>query len=93
MIAETTFRLFLRGMEDFAPLAAQADYTVAKSNSAAVSEQVLLRPLSKLRSISTCADLVRLLCAGSPPTDGLELPSQCGKHPVTNCGNARHDLA
>lgn len=45
MIAETRFRLYPRGIEGFAPLAAQAGYAVAESKSAVLSEQVLLRPL------------------------------------------------
>lgn len=43
MIAETKFRLFPRGIEGFAPLAAQSGYKIAASAPAMLSEQVLLR--------------------------------------------------
>jgi hypothetical protein len=44
MIAQTTFRLFPRGLEGFTPLAERGGYAIAESRSAVVSEQVLLRP-------------------------------------------------
>jgi hypothetical protein len=44
MIAQTTLRLFARGLEGFAPLAERSGYAIAESRSAVVSEQVLLRP-------------------------------------------------
>ena len=44
MIAQTRFRLFARGVEGFAPLAERSGYAIAKSRTAVVSEQVLLRP-------------------------------------------------
>src|SRR5262249_53042385 len=44
MIAETRFKLHPRGLEGFAPLAARGGYEIAKSVSAVLSEQVLLRP-------------------------------------------------
>lgn len=43
MIAQTRFRLFPRGLEGFAPLAARSGYAIAESRTAVVSEQVLLR--------------------------------------------------
>lgn len=43
MIAQTTLRLFARGLEGFAPLAERSGYTIAESHSAIMSEQVLLR--------------------------------------------------
>lgn len=43
MIAETKFRLFPRGIEGFAPLAADAGYVIAASAPAILSDQVLLR--------------------------------------------------
>ena len=44
MIAQARFRLFPRGLEGFAPLAARGGYAIAESLTAVVSEQVLLRP-------------------------------------------------
>ena len=44
MIAQTRFKLYPRGLEGFAPLAARAGYAVAKSEPALFSDQVLLRP-------------------------------------------------
>jgi hypothetical protein len=44
MLAQTTFRLFPRGLEGFAPLAERSGYAIAESRAAVVSEQVLLRP-------------------------------------------------
>jgi len=44
MLAQTTFRLFPRGLEGFAPLAEQSGYAIAESRTAVVSEQVLLLP-------------------------------------------------
>jgi hypothetical protein len=44
MIAQTSFRLFARGLEGFGPLAEQSGYVIAESRPAVVSEQVLLRP-------------------------------------------------
>jgi len=44
MIAQARFRLFARGLEGFAPLAARSGYAIAESLTAVVSEQVLLRP-------------------------------------------------
>ncbi len=44
MIAQTKFALVPRGVEGFAPLAAQAGYEIAKSDNAYLSDQVLLRP-------------------------------------------------
>jgi hypothetical protein len=44
MIAQARFRLFPRGLEGFAPLAARGGYAIAESRTAVVSEQVLLRP-------------------------------------------------
>lgn len=43
MIAETNFRLFPRGIEGFAPLAARAGYEIAASAPAMLSDQVLMR--------------------------------------------------
>ena len=43
MIANTPFKLFPRGIEGFAPLAAQADFAIAKVETALMSDQVLLR--------------------------------------------------
>ena len=43
MIAQTRFRLFPRGLEGFAPLAARGGYAIAESRPAVMSEQVLLR--------------------------------------------------
>jgi hypothetical protein len=45
MIATTRFKLHMRGIEGFAPLAAKAGYSVAQSEAACLSDQVLLRPL------------------------------------------------
>jgi hypothetical protein len=44
MIAQTSFRLFARGLEGFAPLAERSGYAIAESRTAVMSEQVLLRP-------------------------------------------------
>ncbi|HUI98507.1 MAG TPA: hypothetical protein VLX44_22340 [Xanthobacteraceae bacterium] len=44
MIAQARFRLFPRGVDGFAPLAARGGYAIAESRTAMVSEQVLLRP-------------------------------------------------
>lgn len=44
MIAQTRFKLYPRGLEGFAPLAARAGYAVAKSEPALFSDQVLLHP-------------------------------------------------
>ena len=44
MIAQAGFRLFPRGLEGFAPLAARSGYAIAESRTAVMSEQVLLRP-------------------------------------------------
>jgi hypothetical protein len=49
MIAQTTFRLFPRGLEGFAPLAERGGYAIAESRTAIVSEQVLLRPRGTAR--------------------------------------------
>jgi hypothetical protein len=43
MVAQSRFRLFARGLEGFAPLAARGGYAIAASRTAVVSEQVLLR--------------------------------------------------
>ena len=43
MIAETNFKLFPRGLEGLAPLAAQGGYDIRRSEPAIVSDQVLLR--------------------------------------------------
>ena len=43
MIAETNFKLYPRGLEGLAPLAAQAGYDIRRSEPAVVSDQVLLR--------------------------------------------------
>lgn len=43
MIAQTRFRLMPRGLEGFAPLAERSGYTIAESQPAILSEQVLLR--------------------------------------------------
>ncbi len=43
MIANTPFKLFPRGIEGFAPLAAQAGFAIAKVETALMSDQVLLR--------------------------------------------------
>ena len=43
MIAETRFRIVPRGIEGFAPLAAQAGYRIAKTEPAILSDQVLLQ--------------------------------------------------
>jgi hypothetical protein len=45
MIEETRFKLVPRGIESFAPLAAQAGFRIAKVESARLSDQVLLRPV------------------------------------------------
>jgi hypothetical protein len=45
MIEETRFKLVPRGIEGFAPLAAQAGFRIAKVESARLSDQVLLRPV------------------------------------------------
>ena len=50
MIAQTSFRLFARGLEGFAPLAEQGGYAIAESRPAVVSEQVLLRPRATVPS-------------------------------------------
>ncbi|HXJ00089.1 MAG TPA: hypothetical protein VNH44_02625 [Micropepsaceae bacterium] len=42
LIAETGFKLFPRGVEGFAPLAAKAGFTIAKVETAMLSDQVLL---------------------------------------------------
>src|SRR5262249_36597984 len=44
MIAQTSFRLFARGLEGFAPLAERGSYAIAESRPAVVSEHELLRP-------------------------------------------------
>ena len=44
MIAQTSFRLFARGLEGFTPLAERSGYAIAESRTAVMSEQVLLRP-------------------------------------------------
>src|SRR5262245_24863107 len=44
MLAQTSFRLFARGLEGFAPLAERSGYAIAESRTAVRSEQVLLRP-------------------------------------------------
>jgi hypothetical protein len=44
-IAQTRLHLVLRGLDGFAPLAAQAGFRIAKSESAMMSDQVLLRPV------------------------------------------------
>src|SRR5919198_908676 len=44
MIAQTSFRLFARGLEGFAPLVERSGYAIAASRTAVMSEQVLLRP-------------------------------------------------
>jgi hypothetical protein len=50
MIAQTSFRLFARGLEGFAPLAERSGYTLAESRTAVMSEQVLLRPRPAMAS-------------------------------------------
>src|SRR5215470_12882309 len=52
MIAQTTLRLFARGLEGFAPLAERSGYAIAESRTAFVSEQVLLRPRAYIGSRS-----------------------------------------
>ena len=44
MIATTRFKLYPRGVAGFAPLAAQAGFRIAKTQSVLLSDQVLLRP-------------------------------------------------
>jgi hypothetical protein len=44
-IAETRLKLVPRGLDGFAPLAAQAGFRIAKSEGAMISDQVLLRPV------------------------------------------------
>ncbi|HLH95816.1 MAG TPA: hypothetical protein VKW08_11950 [Xanthobacteraceae bacterium] len=44
-IASTRLKLVPRGLEGFAPLAAQAGFRIAKSEAAMISDQVLLRPV------------------------------------------------
>jgi hypothetical protein len=44
MIAQTRFKLHPHGLEGFAPLAARGGYTIAKSEPALFSDQVLLHP-------------------------------------------------
>jgi hypothetical protein len=44
MIAQTKFRLYPRGLEGFAPLAARAGFSIARAEPAVLSDQVLLRP-------------------------------------------------
>ncbi|HEY2836255.1 MAG TPA: hypothetical protein VGI89_06775 [Rhizomicrobium sp.] len=44
MIASGPFRLFPRGVAGFAPLAREAGFTVEKTETAILSEQILLRP-------------------------------------------------
>jgi hypothetical protein len=44
LIAQTRFKLYPRGLEGFAPLAARAGYVIAKSEPALFGDQVLLRP-------------------------------------------------
>jgi hypothetical protein len=46
MIAETGFKLIPRGLEGFAPLAAQAGFNIAKVENAMLSDQVLLSPVA-----------------------------------------------
>ena len=43
MIAESNFKLHPRGIEGFAPLAAQAGYAIVKSEPTLFSDQALLR--------------------------------------------------
>lgn len=50
MIAQTSFRLFARGLEGFAPLAERSGYAIAESRTAVMSEQVLLRPRVRERA-------------------------------------------
>ena len=45
MIAQSRFKLIPRGIEGFAPLAAQAGFRIAEVASAGLSDQVLLRPV------------------------------------------------
>ena len=45
MIATTRFKLYPRGVAGFAPLAAQAGFRIAKTQSVLLSDQVLLRPI------------------------------------------------
>ena len=44
MIAQTRFKLYPRGLEGFAPLAARAGYVLVRNEPALFSEQVLLHP-------------------------------------------------
>jgi len=44
MIAQTRFKLYPRGLEGFAPLAARGGYAVVRSEPALFSDQALLRP-------------------------------------------------
>jgi hypothetical protein len=44
LIATTRFKLFPRGVAGFTPLAAQAGFRIAKTESVLLSDQVLLRP-------------------------------------------------
>jgi hypothetical protein len=43
MIAESTFKMYPRGIEGFGPLAARAGYAIAKNEPTVFSDQVLLR--------------------------------------------------
>ncbi|MES2256425.1 MAG: hypothetical protein V4559_15465 [Pseudomonadota bacterium] len=45
MIADSKFKIFPRGIEGFAPLAAAAGFAIAQSRDAMLSDQVLLRPV------------------------------------------------
>lgn len=45
MIADSKFKIFPRGIEGFAPLAAAAGFAIAQSSDAMLSDQVLLRPV------------------------------------------------
>lgn len=45
MIAYSKIKLIPRGIDGFAPLAAQAGFAIARAKSAVLSDQVLLRPL------------------------------------------------
>jgi hypothetical protein len=47
MIANSGFKLIPRGLGGFAPLAAQAGFRIVESRAGALSDQVLLQPLSR----------------------------------------------
>jgi hypothetical protein len=51
MIPKTRFRLVARGLEGFSPLIERSGYMIAKSRTAIVSEQVLLKPKKAWRAV------------------------------------------